>query len=184
MSNAPAPAPGGVLRDAAPARSLLQGDRGLRSVVDSRSSAVEVAQAAQTSLFPRRAAIALPAEEAYVRATRRFATAVLARWSVGTDDRTSAVLIVSELAANAAQHGRSSMIVDLALVDSTLHIDVTDFGEPAQGAPVHAEGAADERGRGLAIVGCLADWTATYQEPCGRRVHAAFGIAPRPCPAA
>lgn len=53
------------------------------------------------------AAIALPAEEGRVREVRRFTAAVLRRRSIADDHADSALLIVGELAANSAVHGRT-----------------------------------------------------------------------------
>ncbi|MGO4421365.1 ATP-binding protein [Streptomyces sp. MCAF7] len=61
----------------------------------------------------RHGVIALPAEERWVRTARRFAVSLLARWGVAPEDQDSVLLIVGELAGNAAQHGRADMIVSL-----------------------------------------------------------------------
>ncbi|RZD76774.1 ATP-binding protein [Streptomyces albidoflavus] len=131
-------------------------------------------QAEHSRLLPRRASVVLPAEVARVRDARHFATAVLAQWGLNVDDHAAALLVVGELAANAAQHGRSSMLVGLAVVGSTLQIDVCDFGALVRRGPA---APADERGRGLAIVDCLADSTVTCHAVHGRRVHAVLSLS-------
>lgn len=127
-----------------------------------------------------RGAMLLPAEVHHVRTVRRFTASLLARWGVADEDQASALLIVSELAANAAQHGRSAMAFGLSLADHILRIEVTDYGKSVQPSRTYFAKAADEHGRGLGIVDFLADWTETCQEQWGRHVRAAFGIAPTP----
>ncbi|EHN74796.1 ATP-binding protein [Streptomyces coelicoflavus] len=122
---------------------------------------------------PRRAVVDMRAREQDVRAARRFTAAVLARWRVRGEDREAAVLIVSELATNAVRHGRSDLTVALALAGDILRIDVTDHGAPS--APPRPA-APGECGRGLDIVGCLADRTETVRHPWGRRVSAEIGV--------
>ncbi len=115
------------------------------------------------------------AREQCVRATRHFTSVVLAHWGVRREEVETAVLIVSELTTNAVRHGRSDLAVTLALAGDTLRIDVTDHGEPSpRPAP-----PVDECGRGLDIVGCLADRTETSLQPWGRRVSAVVGVAGR-----
>ncbi|MGW1095530.1 ATP-binding protein [Streptomyces sp. NPDC002455] len=86
-----------------------------------------------------------------------LATAHLGDWGLPTEP---AVNIVAELAANAAVHGRvSGRDFRLGLVvhrDTLLRIEVTDTrGERLPAAEVPPEDA--ESGRGLLIVGALAD---------------------------
>lgn len=126
----------------------------------------------------RQAAIALPAQECHVRTARWFATALLLSWQVTEDDQASALLIVSELAGNAAEHGRSEMAVHLALKDRALHIDVADSGEPASSPRARSGDADDEHGRGLSIVEFLADRTETAEDQGGRRVRTTLSISP------
>ncbi|WP_108990052.1 ATP-binding protein [Streptomyces coelicoflavus] len=122
---------------------------------------------------PGRAVVDMRAREQGVRAARRFTAAVLARWGVHGEHGEAAVLIVSELATNAVRHGRSDLTVALALAGDTLRIDVTDHGAPS--APPRPP-APGECGRGLDIVGCLADRTETVRHPWGRRVSAVIGV--------
>ncbi|MFF0515554.1 ATP-binding protein [Streptomyces sp. NPDC004250] len=67
------------------------------------------------------------------RGFARPATSPRPSWRAGRseEDREVAVLIVNELATNAVRHGRSDLTVALALAGATLHIDVTDRGEPS-----------------------------------------------------
>ncbi|MGP4084456.1 ATP-binding protein [Streptomyces sp. KR55] len=115
------------------------------------------------------AVLALPAEVRWVPVARRCVAAVLAQWRFPSADRESAELVVSELAANAAEHGRHDMTVRLSLYAGVLRISVTDSGAPARPRPAQ-DADPDEHGRGLAIVGLLAVKVRVHQGPLGRRV--------------
>ncbi|MYS82109.1 ATP-binding protein [Embleya scabrispora] len=126
----------------------------------------------------RCAAAALPAQECRVPGARRFARALLAFWGVAGDDLDSAVLVVGELAGNAARHGRADMTLVLALTDWVLRIEVTDHGEPDERP--HPPCADDEHGRGLAIVEHLAESLETREDPRRRTTHATLRLAQLP----
>ncbi|MET8209128.1 ATP-binding protein [Streptomyces sp. NPDC005373] len=81
----------------------------------------------------------------------------MAQWNVSADDQGSALLVVVELAADAAQHGGSRTAIRLSLTGRTLSIEVADSGEHTADSPVRHPSAHDEHGRGLKIVACLAD---------------------------
>ncbi|WP_406002896.1 ATP-binding protein [Streptomyces sp. NBC_00829] len=97
-----------------------------------------------------------------VRSVRHFASALLITWGVAAADRESAILIVGELGANAAQHGGAEMAVSLSLHGPTLCIEVSDSGNVpvARTSPCTAR-RDEECGRGLAIVDHLAEWVET-----------------------
>ena len=120
----------------------------------------------------RQALRTLPAQEAHVSAARHFAADLLETWSVPTSERDSAVLIVDELAANAAQYGHERMTLLLALDHDTLHI---------VGAAVERHRpdiAPDEHGRGNGIVQYLAQSTEVHQTRSGREVRACLRCSP------
>ncbi|WP_354645339.1 ATP-binding protein [Kitasatospora camelliae] len=120
---------------------------------------------------PRRLAVlALPAQETNVSIARHFTAGQLEHWGVPEEDRDSAVLIVDELAANAARYGHEDMTLLLALDHDTLHIVVTDSGTAVE----HPENdiAPDEHGRGTGIVEFLAQSTEVHQNTDGREVRA------------
>ncbi|MFE7234728.1 ATP-binding protein [Streptomyces sp. NPDC002405] len=122
------------------------------------------------------ALLTLPAQEAHVSAARHFAADLLEAWSVPASERDSAVLIVDELAANAAQYGRERMTLRLVLDDGTLHIVVTDSGmEVERHRP---DIASDEHGRGTGIVQYLAQSTEVHQTRSGREVRACLRCSP------
>ncbi|MFB7550282.1 ATP-binding protein [Streptomyces sp. NPDC056154] len=118
----------------------------------------------------REALLTLPAQEAHVSAARHFAADLLENWSIPQNERDSAVLIVDELAANAARYGHEYMTVQLAVDHHTLHIVVVDSGTATE--RTHHDVAPDEHGRGNGIVECLAQSTEVHQALDGRRVHA------------
>ncbi|WP_420719393.1 ATP-binding protein [Streptomyces sp. RTd22] len=80
-------------------------------------------------------------------------------------DLDNAVLIVAELAANAAQHGRADLTVLLTRWRDAVHITVQDTGAPSNRDEPTTGRDEVERGRGLAIVSALADWTRTGKSP-------------------
>ncbi|MFE4216127.1 ATP-binding protein [Streptomyces sp. NPDC056844] len=109
------------------------------------------------SVPTRQFAVLLSPTRRGARLARLLATAHLGDWGLPTEP---AANIVAELAANAAVHGRvSGRDFRLGLVvhrDTLLRIEVTDTrGERLPAAGVPPEDA--ESGRGLLIVGALAD---------------------------
>ncbi|MFF8592206.1 ATP-binding protein [Streptomyces sp. NPDC015220] len=122
------------------------------------------------------ALLTLPAQEAHVSATRHFTADLLEAWNVPASERDSAVLIVDELAANAAQYGRERMTLRLVLDDGTLHIVVTDSGMAVERP--RPDIASDEHGRGTGIVQYLAQSTEAHQTHGGREVRACLRCSP------
>ncbi|WP_269856100.1 ATP-binding protein [Streptomyces sp. RPT161] len=118
----------------------------------------------------RQALLTLPAQEAHVSAARHFTADLLENWSIPQDERDSAVLIVDELAANAARYGHEYMTLQLVLDHHTLHIVVVDSGADVDRP--RQDIAPDEHGRGNGIVEFLAQSTEVHQAPDGREVHA------------
>ncbi|MDT0469200.1 ATP-binding protein [Streptomyces gibsoniae] len=116
------------------------------------------------------ALLTLPAQEAHVPAARHFAADLLATWSVPSSERDSAVLIIDELAANAAQYGRERMTLLLVLDHGTLHIVVSDSGMAVERP--RPDIAPDEHGRGTGIVRYLAQSTEIHQTRSGCEVRA------------
>jgi DNA-binding NarL/FixJ family response regulator len=98
--------------------------------------------------------VVLPPEPASVATTREHVRRQTASWCVPqlTDD---AVVIASELVANAIEHGRTGFDLRLALRDrGVLRIEVSDRGD---GSPEpQLPSTESERGRGLLIVSALA----------------------------
>jgi anti-sigma regulatory factor (Ser/Thr protein kinase) len=85
---------------------------------------------------------------------RRWAEAHLTAWHLDAlvDD---ALLVLSELIANAGLHGRGQIVVALALLPDGLRIEVCDEGD---GTVLIVEGPVDRpSGRGMVIVDRLSD---------------------------
>jgi serine phosphatase RsbU (regulator of sigma subunit)/anti-sigma regulatory factor (Ser/Thr protein kinase) len=99
---------------------------------------------------------------------RSFIRDTLSNWDASvpqsaTDD---AVLLSSELVANAVQHAGTDLEIDCRLLPDTLEIAVTDK-HPSRVLPEEPQAPADdqfaERGRGLTLPGALASsWGVTY----------------------
>lgn len=118
------------------------------------------------------AMLAAPAEAVWVPVARHFASNVLTGWRLTDDERDCVELIVSELAGNAAVHGRCDMVVTLKLRGDLLHIRVADFGERSSLQDSVAERDMDECGRGLGLVDALADGTSISMDGGGHAISA------------
>ncbi|MFJ3307335.1 ATP-binding protein [Streptomyces sp. NPDC086549] len=128
----------------------------------------------------RHGVIAVPAQERWVGTARHFAASLLARWGVVSEDQDSVLLIVGELAGNAAQHGRADMIVSLTFEGQAVCVEVADSGARAPSPHPRCTDGSDEHGRGVGIVELLADWTETLEEPERRRDRAGLRVATAP----
>lgn len=119
---------------------------------------------------PSEAEIDLPQDLSSVSEARGFVRQKLLEWGVDApfDD---ALLVVSELAANALTHAQSSYRVRLAVNDVALRIEVDDNGV---GAPEPQPlTVTEEHGRGLHLVGALAaSWGMEPGDGGGKRVWA------------
>ncbi|WP_432145997.1 ATP-binding protein [Streptomyces sp. bgisy084] len=128
---------------------------------------------------PRRspkAQFTLPAQEALVGCLRRIAADLLGRWHLSDDERDAAVLIVGELAANAALHGRSEMSLCLTLGPGTLRIAVGDHGDPAPPREPSATDDPDEHGRGLTLVHALSSRVDLRRDDRGTWILACLAV--------
>ncbi|MGW6795726.1 ATP-binding protein [Streptomyces chartreusis] len=125
-----------------------------------------------TDASPQQAVLALQSRKASARTFRHFTEDVLGRWGLPEGERDSAVLIVSELTANAAQHGCASTTLFLFHDQETLCIEVVDFGDRLQDGCERADDDDPaEHGRGMGIVECLAQWIEVRQNRDGRTVR-------------
>ncbi|MDH2392675.1 ATP-binding protein [Streptomyces sp. HNM0663] len=122
----------------------------------------------------RRVVITLPAEDRRVRTVRRFTAAHLSRWGLSEPDRDSVVLVIGELAGNAARHGGTDMTVSLTLTGREICVDVVDTGA-SDCCRAHGD-AEDEHGRGLGIVDHLASWAQFGPEGDGWRSRAGLRV--------
>ncbi|MER8085125.1 ATP-binding protein [Streptomyces sp. NPDC094048] len=103
--------------------------------------------------------------------------------AAGDEDAATASLLVAELTANAALHGRvrgRHARLALTLMPGTLRIEVTDargdrLPEPAPGRDGDGDGDGESR-RGLLLVASLADaWGCEPHHPGGKTVWAECG---------
>jgi DNA-binding NarL/FixJ family response regulator len=94
----------------------------------------------------------LPRELTSVRLARRFVAERLAEWGLESI-RDDALLVTSELAANAITHADSACRLRVSLTPTTLRIDVIDTGSgtPEPQPPSDTE----EHGRGLHLVAAV-----------------------------
>ena len=98
------------------------------------------------------ASMELPQDPSSVRRARRFVADKLTAW--GLDQlRDDALLVTSELTANAITHAESSCELRLTLTSSALRIDVVDSGA---GTPEpQPRSFTEEHGRGLVLVDAI-----------------------------
>ncbi|MFF7982009.1 ATP-binding protein [Streptomyces sp. NPDC007901] len=112
------------------------------------------------------------------RLARLLATTQLRAWDLSPEVTERAEQIVAELAANAALHGRVQgrdfrLVLTLDTTTGLLRVAVTDAKDGQ--LPVAATDSAtdSETGRGLLMVGALADrWGTEPQPPGGKTVWA------------
>jgi CheY-like chemotaxis protein/anti-sigma regulatory factor (Ser/Thr protein kinase) len=98
------------------------------------------------------AQVDLPRELTSVRLARRFVAGLLADWGLESL-RDDALLVTSELAANAITHAHSTCRLRVSLNPTTLRIDVIDTGS---GTPEpQPPSATEEHGRGLHLVAAV-----------------------------
>jgi CheY-like chemotaxis protein len=120
------------------------------------------------------AVIDLPDHLSSVGQARRFVRQKLADWGID-EPLDDALLVVSELAANALTHARSSYRIQLSANQQALRIEVDDDGA---GTP-EPQPLTDtlEHGRGLHLVGALAaSWGMEAAETGGKRVWAEIAL--------
>ncbi|HYO41540.1 MAG TPA: response regulator [Nocardioidaceae bacterium] len=106
----------------------------------------------------------LPEDLTSAALARRFASTTMSQWELVhlVDD---ALVIVSELAANAVTHARSASRLRLQLKPSALRIEVADEGTGTPEPQPLSE--SEEHGRGLFLIGVLS--TAWGMESVGRQ---------------
>lgn len=120
------------------------------------------------------AVIELPDDLSSVADARRFVKQQLAAWGIAgpLDD---ALLVVSELAANALTHARSSYRLRIAATAMVLRIEVDDAGAGTPEPQPLTD--TEEHGRGLHLVDALAaSWGMEAAETGGKRVWAELAL--------
>ena len=120
------------------------------------------------------ATIDLPDDLSSVGRARRFVKEQLGEWGI-YDPLDDALLVVSELAANALTHARSSYRIRLSATAHALRIEVDDHGGGTPEPQPLTE--TEEHGRGLHLVGVLAaSWGMESAEAGGKRVWAELAL--------
>ena len=112
------------------------------------------------------AVLSLGADPRSAGAARRFLAATLTTWK-STFYGDEAVLLLSELVANAALHARTQIGVRIELMPECLRLAVTD-GSPQQPLMRHYSDEATT-GRGLALVSALARRWGVEPNPDGTK---------------
>jgi CheY-like chemotaxis protein/anti-sigma regulatory factor (Ser/Thr protein kinase) len=120
------------------------------------------------------AVIDLPDELSSVSHARRFVREKLGEWGI-VEPVDDALLVVSELAANALTHARSSYRIRLSATDHALRIEVDDNGAGTPEPQPLTD--TEEHGRGLHLVGALAaSWGMEAGDSGGKRVWAELAL--------
>jgi DNA-binding NarL/FixJ family response regulator len=100
----------------------------------------------------RSRALELPRALTSARLARRFVSETLDSWHL-EPLLDAALLVTSELAANAVTHADSAFRVQLSVTPKALRIDVVDYGE---GAPEpQPPSTSEEHGRGLHLIDAM-----------------------------
>lgn len=121
-----------------------------------------------------RAEIELPDDLSSVAKARQFVKQRLRQWGIG-EPLDDALLVVSELAANALTHAQSSYSVRLSATPHVLRIEVDDSGAGTPEPQPLTE--TEEHGRGLHLVDALAaSWGMESAESGGKRVWAELAL--------
>lgn len=115
-----------------------------------------------------------------VSLVRKQVGKALENWGYAVDDVDRVLLVCSELATNAVQHGHSPgplFEVRVTAAGSTCLVEVSD-ASPLPPRPVTA-GSDDEHGRGLQLVAALAEETSHHpRHPLGKTVWARLLLDP------
>lgn len=121
------------------------------------------------------AVLDLPDELSSVATARRFVRDTLRDWGID-EPMDDALLVVSELAANALTHAESSYRLRLAAIGAALRIEVEDDGTGTPEPQPLTD--TEEHGRGLHLVGALAaSWGMDSAASGGKRVWAELPLA-------
>ncbi|OKI10330.1 hypothetical protein A6A06_04850 [Streptomyces sp. CB02923] len=111
----------------------------------------------------------MPRHPRSARRARGYLRDLAEVWQLQAEATETAVLILSELTANACVHARAPrgryVRMRCLLYEERLRVEVADAGS---GMPVpRVAGVDDEGGRGLALVAALADEWGAYPRPYG-----------------
>ena len=122
----------------------------------------------------RQRVLELPRALTSAALARRFVSDTLALWQLAAL-RDAALLVTSELAANAITHADSAFRIQLSLTATTLRIDVVDQGDGAPEPQLPSSSA--EHGRGLLIIDAMtAAWGIDKDADRGKVVWAEIAL--------
>jgi anti-sigma regulatory factor (Ser/Thr protein kinase) len=124
-----------------------------------------------------RALLSLAASPTSPSLARGWLTERLDRVGIDGLHLTAALLVVSELVANAVVHGQQPIVLNVTILADAIRIEVSDaaFGVTPLASHVAANGVTS--GRGLFIVNAVADrWGETPNEDQGKTVWAEIGL--------
>lgn len=167
-------------------------DAGGRQVVESQPDmTVDIADAVYAAVqamahlekydaAPLTALISLPRERAAIAGARRWLTGTLTEWGVAGEQADDAVLILSELFANAVEHaaGEGCSTLAAAMWQGHLRITVSDPDRDVRQALKD-----DEHGRGLELVRALSLRSGTDRGSAGKVAWAELSVtAAYACP--
>ncbi|MBQ0985850.1 ATP-binding protein [Streptomyces sp. F63] len=111
----------------------------------------------------------MPAMSASVSKARRRVLTVLSEWGVDERCRADAELVVSELFTNAVRHTDSVKVTcEIRLIGPRLRVEVADQGCAETEPRARFSGADEEGGRGLMLVGALAEEWGVRPDDTGR----------------
>jgi hypothetical protein len=146
-----------------PAASVDRPDRqdALHEVCELHSVVVPSARA-----DPRTGAMRLPPDSEAAARARRFVRSTLRRWGLAGSVIDHAMLVASELAANAIVHAESSFLIEIRARDSAVRVAVSD-DESAPRSPWTTEPM-----HGLSIVDALCDRWGVSAVGAGKTVWA------------
>ncbi|NJQ03905.1 ATP-binding protein [Streptomyces sp. PLAI1-29] len=111
----------------------------------------------------------MPAKSTSVAKARRRVLTVLCEWGIGERCRADAELVVSELFTNAVCHTDSVKVTcDVRLTGRLVRVEVADQGRAETEPRATFSHADDEGGRGLLLVGALAEEWGVRPHESGR----------------
>ncbi len=123
------------------------------------------------------ARLELPATPAAASVARLFVRCLCEEWGLG-GVADVAELLSSELVTNAVVHARSAIELEVVRSRQNLRVDVRDVGGTSIDLAAQPHSPEAEGGRGLAIVGSLADHWGVEETGHGKSVWFSLSVGP------
>lgn len=149
-------------------------------------STTQATQATQLGHLTHRFEMRFSSTPRGARLARLLCGERLHAWGIpyATDAHDTLTLLAAELAANAVTHGHvpgRDFLLRLTVYRTTVRIEVTDTrGERLPESATHLPGPDDTSGRGLVLVGCLADRWGCFPRACGAPGKTVWAECDRP----